>query len=188
MPAVRWPRRPIARVVANWQKPPRNVGENASDRQGCASNALPVLPSPKSCDVLDADSRRFPGIVHGARRSRARTAAAWWKKADELMNSADHREKARRRIALGRCAICGHGPLVTKNLCSSCRESVKAAAQRRRERLKSAGICFECGQAPAKPGVLRCAKCTVRATLRTRRAEVARKAAALKNNEGCPDE
>jgi hypothetical protein len=88
------------------------------------------------------------------------------------------RERAQQRLALGKCAGCGRSPLVTKSSCAHCRDSTRAAAERRRERLKSAGICFECGQAPAAAGVLRCSPCTARAILRTRRAEIARKTAA----------
>ena len=86
----------------------------------------------------------------------------------------NYRERAKRRLALGQCAGCGRGPLVTKNHCARCRDLIRAAANRRRERLKAAKVCVECGQAPAETGVTRCAACARRAILRTRRAEAAR--------------
>ena len=87
-----------------------------------------------------------PGFCQGdiftTARERIDQKAARWKKGRRAMNSASIQERAQQRLALGKCAGCGGSPLVTKNHCARCRDLTRAAAERRRERLKSAGICL----------------------------------------------
>ena len=129
-----------------------------------------------------------PGFCQGdiftTARERIEQKAARWKKGWQAKNSAYIREKAQERVALGKCAGCGRSPLVTKNHCARCRDLTRAAAERRRERLKSAGICYECGHAPAESGVLRCARCRALASSRGRAAYNARKASAVGKKRG----
>ena len=124
------------------------------------------------------------GEIFTTARERIDQKAARWKKGRRAMNSAYIQERAQQRLALGKCAGCGGSPLVTKNHCARCRDLTRAAAERRRERLKSAGICLECGQAPAESGVLRCARCRALANSRSRADYNARKAAAEGKKRG----
>jgi hypothetical protein len=89
-------------------------------------------------------------------------------------------ERTRRRVALGKCASCAGSPLVTKTHCARCRELAKASAQRRRDRLRFARLCIECGKASADAGLLKCAACRARAHTRFQkwRAEIAKTRAA----------
>jgi hypothetical protein len=117
--------------------------------------------------------RSFPGTS-------ALVLATKWQRGDQgrPMRSPYIRERAKQRLALGQCAGCGHSPLVTKNHCARCRDLTRAAAKRRRERLKAAGMCFECGRGPAEAGVLRCARCAEIARMRSHCAYLASKATA----------
>lgn len=86
----------------------------------------------------------------------------------------------KRRIALGLCANCGHGPRVTQRFCMSCRdkrriydndrnrnrvksertkEGERLAQKRRYDRHRAAGTCTRCAKRAALPERRLCADC-----------------------------
>lgn len=59
----------------------------------------------------------------------------------------------------GRCVKCGRPPVPGRVMCSTCKQAHKEVFQRRREQLKSAGICLRCKTIKSIPGTTNCPSC-----------------------------
>lgn len=63
------------------------------------------------------------------------------------------------RVALGLCADCGNGPLVSKTLCGPCLQKKRNLGLVARQGLTDQGLCWNCGENPALPDSHICLIC-----------------------------
>lgn len=74
-----------------------------------------------------------------------------------------------------RCCNCSSAELATKTMCVRCRDLVRAAAKRQRQRKQEGGICVDCSAKAVKR--LRCLECAVKNTKRSADRKNAQKSA-----------